>query len=95
MSLSSASDAERQVERLRKELAGTLDQIVGNLAPSRLASEAAAAARDNAPDWLKRYWAFAQSPLGLAIIGGAAAVGVAGTVAARHRPAARRRRIGR
>ena len=96
MSPTSASQAERQAEQLRQDLAATLDLIADNLAPSRLASEAMAAARDNTPDWLKRYWAFAQSPTGLAIIGGVAALGLAGGlaggVALKRRPARRLRR---
>jgi anti-sigma factor RsiW len=93
MSLTSAAEAERHADQLRRELAGTLDDIVDNLAPRRLASEAVAAARERTPEWLKRYWAFAQSPAGLAIIGGAAAVGLAGSLAAtRYRTPKLRRR---
>ena len=51
-----------------------------------------ATARESTPEWLRRYWAFAQSPAGLAVIGGIAALGLAGVgvldaVAARRREA--------
>lgn len=85
----SAVEAEQLAERLRADLADTLDQLGDNLVPTRLASEAVAAVADRTPDWLKRYWAFAQSPTGLAIIGGVAALGLAGGVAG---GAAKRRR---
>ena len=87
---SSAAEAEQLAERLRGDLADTLDRLGDNLVPTRLASEAVAAARANTPDWLKRYWVFAQSPTGLAIIGGVAALGLAGGVAGGA--AAKRRR---
>ena len=91
----SAAEAEQLAERLRADLADTLDRLGDNLVPTRLASEAVAAARASTPDWLKRYWAFAQSPNGLAIIGGVAALGLAGGVAGgaavkRRRPVRRR-----
>lgn len=86
MNLTSASDAERQAERLRKDLAGTLDQIVDNLTPANLAAEAIAVTRAHSPDWLRRYWTFACSPAGLAVIGGAVAVGLAGTLTVRRAP---------
>ncbi len=82
----SAAEAEQLAERLRADLA---DQLGDNLVPTRLASEAVAVVADRTPDWLKRYWAFAQSPTGLAIIGGVAALGLAGGVAG---GAAKRRR---
>ena len=83
MSLTSASEAERHADRLRRDLTGTLDQIVDNLAPANLAAEAIAVTRAHTPDWLMQYWSFARSPAGLAVIGGALAVGLAGTLSAR------------
>jgi hypothetical protein len=75
----SAAEAEAQAERIRKELAGTIDQLKTNLLPRQLASEALETARDHTPDWLLRYWALARSPVGMAIIG-AASVGFVGGI---------------
>ncbi len=75
----SAAEAEAQAERIRKELAGTIDQLKTNLLPRQLASEALETARDHTPDWLLRYWALARSPVGMAIIG-AASVGLVGGI---------------
>lgn len=72
-SLSSAAEAEREADRLRQDLTGTLDQLADNLAPKRLAAEAAAAARARTPDWLVDYWNLARSPVGLGLVGAAAA----------------------
>jgi hypothetical protein len=75
----SAAEAEAQAERIRKELAGTIDQLKTNLLPRQLASEALETARYHTPDWLLRYWALARSPVGMAIIG-AASVGLVGGI---------------
>lgn len=91
MNLQSASEAERQAERLKRDLAVTLDRIVDNLAPANLASEAMAAAQEHTPDWLRRYWTFAKSPAGLAVVGGALGVGLAGLIATRRRVGRHRR----
>lgn len=84
-SLTSASDAERQADRLRRDLAGTLDQIATNLTPSNLAGEAASAIERRLPPWARPYWAFLQTPGGLATVGTIVALGVVGSVAARRR----------
>lgn len=84
-SLTSASDAERQADRLRRDLAGTLDQIATNLTPSNLAGEAAFAIERRLPPWARPYWAFIQTPGGMATLGTIVALGVVGSVAARRR----------
>ena len=53
---SSAAEAEKLAERLRGDLAETLDRLGDNLVPTRLASEAAGAIADRSPPWLKDYW---------------------------------------
>lgn len=83
--LTSASAAERQADRLRRDLAGTLDQIAVNLTPSNLASEASAAIERRLPPWARPYWAFLQTPGGMATVGTVVALGIVGSVAARRR----------
>ncbi len=75
----SAAEAETHADAIRKELAGTIDQLKTNLQPRHLAGEALETARDHTPDWLIRYWALARSPIGLAIIG-AASVSILGGI---------------
>jgi hypothetical protein len=91
MNLTTSSEAERQADQLRHELAGTLDAIATNLAPSNLASEALEAARSHTPDWLKRYWAFAASPAGLATVTATIGLGLASAYSFRRRRALRQR----
>lgn len=82
--LTTSAEAEREAERLRRDLIGTLDRLLDNLAPRRLASEAFEATRARTPDRLKAYWAFAQGPVGLGLVG-AAAAGIAVGLVARRR----------
>lgn len=70
---SSAAEAEKLAERLRGELADTLDRLGDNLVPTRLASEAAGAIADRSPPWLKDYWRLARGPVGLGLVGATAA----------------------
>ena len=72
-SISTAAEAEKHADKARQDLTATLDKLKGNLKPSRLAGEAAAATRARSPDWLVRYWDFAASPTGLGLIGATAA----------------------
>ena len=81
----SAAEAEQAAERLRGELAATLDQLGDNLMPTRLASEAAAAVADRTPSWLKDYWQLASGPVGLGIVGATAASIAVGVFARRRR----------
>lgn len=81
---SSAAEAEREAEKIRQDLGATIDQLKTNLRPSSLAHEAYQTTRAHTPDWLVRYWAFAQSPAGLALIG-AAMASAAGAAVARRR----------
>ena len=85
MSPTSAADAEKRVERLRGELAVTLDQLSDNLMPRQLASEAANAMVERTPDWLKDYWRLATGPVGLGLVGATAASIALGLVARRRR----------
>ena len=86
--LTSAAAAERQADKLRGELAGTIEQLKDNLRPSQLAGEALATTRAHTPDWLVNSLAFVRSPSGLALVCAASAA-VASTVATR-RPRRRR-----
>ena len=79
----SAAQAERQAEQLRQQLAGTIEQLRDNLRPRRLAREALDTTRTHTPDWLLRAVDFVQSPMGIALIGTAAA-SVATTVYSRR-----------
>ena len=81
---SSAAEAERHADKIRKDLAGTIDQLKTNLQPRQLAGEALGSAREHTPDWLLRYWALARSPIGLAIIGAAGVSIVGGIVTKRQ-----------
>ena len=88
MSLRSASEAEQAADRLRGELAATLDNLVGNLMPDKLVAEAGRAVASRTPPWLEDYWRLARGPVGLGIVGAAAAslaVGAAGMVVRRRR----------
>ena len=80
----SAAEAERQAEKIRNDLGATIEQLKNNLRPTSLAQEAYLTTRARTPDWLARYWAFAQSPAGLALIG-AAMASAAGAAVARRR----------
>ena len=86
--LTSAAAAERQADRLRGELAGTIEQLKDNLRPAQLAGEALATTRAHTPDWVVNSLAFVRSPSGLALVCAASAA-VASTVANR-RPRRRR-----
>lgn len=77
-----AAEAEREAEKIREDLAETLEQLKGNLRPAQLAHEAWETTRAHTPEWLVRYWNFARSPAGLALIG-AAGVSLAGGLVAR------------
>lgn len=81
--VATAAEAESQAERIRRDLAGTLDQLIDNLTPTQLAGEAMAATRAHTPDWLLGYWGLARSPVGMAVIG-AAAVSLVGALVARR-----------
>lgn len=80
----SAAQAEGQADMIREELAVTLDQLKENLRPKQLANEALATTRAHTPEWLPRYWAMAQSPVGMAVIS-AAALSLAGALVTRRR----------
>ena len=82
--ITTAAEAEREADQLRRDLSGTLDLLLDNLAPHRLAAEAASAARARTPDWLVDYWALARSPVGLGIVGATAASVALGLVARRR-----------
>ena len=79
MSPNSASEAERAADRLRGELAKTLDQLVDNLVPNKLVAEAGRAVAARTPPWLEDYWRLARGPVGLGIVGAAAASLALGT----------------
>ena len=80
----SAAEAEKAAERLRGELATTLDQLSDNLMPRQLAAEAASAVADRTPDWLKNYWRLASGPVGLGLVGATAASIAVGLFARRR-----------
>jgi hypothetical protein len=71
--IESAAEAERQANQLREDLTATLDQLRGNLKPSRLAKEALATTRSHTPDWLADTLTFVKSPSGLALVAAATA----------------------
>lgn len=88
MSPRSASEAEQAADRLRGELADTLDQLVDNLMPNHLVAEAGRAVAARTPPWLEDYWRLARGPVGLGIVGAAAAslaLGAVGVATRRRR----------
>ena len=82
-SITSAAEAERRANKLRGDLAGTIEQLKDNLRPAQLASEALATTRAHTPDWLAHSLAFVRSPSGLALVCAATAA-VASTVMTRR-----------
>ena len=81
--INSAAEAERRADKLRGDLAGTIEQLKDNLRPAQLASEALATTRAHTPDWLAQSLAFVRSPSGLALVCAATAA-VASTVLTRR-----------
>ncbi len=82
-SVTTAAQAERRADKLRGDLAGTIEQLRDNLKPSHLATEALASTRAHTPEWIVTSLAFARSPSGLALICAATAA-VASTMATRR-----------
>ena len=91
MTIATAAAAEHEADRIRNDLALTIEQLKTNLTPSSLAGEAIAATRARTPAWLGEYWALARSPTGLAIMG-AASTALAVSLVARNRGLRMRRR---
>ncbi len=81
--ITSATEAERRADKLRGDLAGTIEQLKDNLRPAQLASEALATTRAHTPDWLTHSLAFVRSPSGVALVCATAAA-VASTVMTRR-----------
>ena len=81
--INSAVEAERRADKLRGDLAGTIEQLKDNLRPAQLAGEALATTRAHTPDWLAHSLAFVRSPSGLALVCAATAA-VASTVMTRR-----------
>ena len=82
--ITSAADAERRADKLRGDLAGTIERLKDNLRPAQLAGEALASTRAHTPDWLAHTIAFVRSPSGLALVCAATAA-VASTLMTRPR----------